>query len=91
MAIKRDLADAGIEYRDQQGRFRDFHSLRSTTASWLVACGVDPKTAQVIMRHCSINLTMSVYAKALGGSEAKAVAALPDLSEEGHHTHVQAG
>ncbi|MHC4680835.1 MAG: tyrosine-type recombinase/integrase, partial [Planctomycetota bacterium] len=78
--IKADLADAGIPYVDDAGRFADFHSLRHTTGSLLAASGVHPKVAQSIMRHSDINLTMSRYTHTLAGQEAKAVAGLPDLS-----------
>lgn len=59
--IKADLADAGIDYVDDAGRYADFHSLRHTTGSLLAASGVHPKVAQSIMRHADINLTMSRY------------------------------
>jgi len=78
--IRADLADAGIDYTDDAGRFRDFHSLRHTTGSWLAANGVHPKVAQAIMRHSDINLTMSRYTHIFRGQEAEAVAKLPDLS-----------
>jgi len=78
--IEADLADASIDYVDESGRFRDFHALRATCASWLAACGVHPKKAQAIMRHSDINLTLSCYTHLLGGDLAKAVASLPDLS-----------
>ena len=78
--IRADLADAGIEYTDEAGRYRDFHSLRHTTGSWLAANGVHPKVAQAIMRHSDINLTMSRYTHVFRGQVAAAVAKLPDLS-----------
>ncbi len=78
--IKADLADAGIAYCDDSGRYVDFHSLRHTTGTLLAAAGVHPKVAQSIMRHSDINLTMSRYTHTLAGQEAKAVAGLPDLS-----------
>ena len=78
--IEADLAAAGIAYTDAQGRYRDFHALRHTTGSWLAANGVHPKIAQAIMRHSTIDLTMSRYTHILRGQEAAAVAKLPDLS-----------
>ncbi len=76
--IAADLADAGISYTDEAGRFRDFHSLRHTTGTWLGANGVHPKVAQAIMRHADINSTMSKYTHVLRGQEREAVAKLPD-------------
>ena len=78
--IKADLADAGIDYVDDAGRYADFHSLRHTTGSLLAASGVHPKVAQSIMRHGDINLTMSLYTHIFRGQESEAVAKLPDLS-----------
>jgi len=78
--LRADLADAGIAYVDEAGRYADFHALRHTTGSWLAANGVHPKVAQTIMRHSDINLTMGRYTHTLRGQEAEAVKSLPDLS-----------
>lgn len=78
--FRADLADAGIPYVDDAGRYCDFHSLRHTTGSLLAASGVHPKVAQSIMRHSDINLTMSRYTHIFKGQESEAVAGLPDLS-----------
>jgi len=78
--IKADLAEAGISYCDESGRYADFHSLRHTTGSLLAASGVHPKTAQSIMRHSTIELTMSRYTHTLTGQEAEAIESLPDFS-----------
>jgi len=43
------------------------------------AAGVHPKVAQAVMRHSSIDLTMSRYTHVFRGQETDAVAALPDL------------
>jgi len=78
--FRADLADAGIDYVDDAGRYADFHSLRHTTGSLLAASGVHPKVAQSIMRHSDINLTMSRYTHVFRGQESEAVAKLPGLS-----------
>jgi integrase len=78
--LRADLADAGIPYVDEAGRFADFHCLRHTTGSLLAASGCHPKVAQSIMRHGDINLTMSLYTHTLRGQESEAVRSLPDLS-----------
>jgi len=77
--LKADLADAGIPYVDDAGRYADFHSLRHSTGSLLAAAGVHPKVIQSIMRHSDINLTMSRYTHIFRGQESEAVAKLPDL------------
>jgi len=77
--VQADLAAAHLVYV-QDGRHFDFHALRHQCASLLAASGVDVKTCQSILRHSDVNLTLSVYGHALRGSEARAVAAMPDLS-----------
>jgi integrase len=79
--IKADLEAAGIAYVDESGRYADFHSLRHTCGTFLAAAGVHPKTAQTIMRHSDINLTMSRYTHTLTGQESQAVESLTDLSQ----------
>jgi len=78
--IRVDLEAAGIDYVDAAGRYADFHSLRHTTASLLAASGCHPKTAQQLLRHSDINLTLSKYSHVLRGQEAQAIGNLPDLS-----------
>jgi integrase len=79
--IQEDLKAAGIAYKDEAGRFADFHSLRHSTGTLLAAAGVHPKTAQTIMRHSDIRLTMGIYTHTLTGQESQAVESLPDLSQ----------
>jgi integrase len=79
--IQADLKEAGIDYKDNSGRYFDFHALRRETGTLLAAAGVHPKVAQSIMRHSDINLTMSLYTHTLRGQESEAVAKLPDLSQ----------
>jgi len=78
--LKVDLKAAKIDYVDDAGRYADFHSLRHTTASLLAATGCHPKTAQQILRHSDVNLTLSKYSHVLRGQESAAIANLPDLS-----------
>ncbi len=78
--LRADLHAAGIPYVDESGRYADFHALRHTTGTLLAASGVHPKTAQSIMRHSTIELTMGRYTHALKGQESRAVERLPDLS-----------
>jgi hypothetical protein len=69
-----------LAYEDGAARVVDFHALRHTPGSLLAASGAHPKVAQAIMRHSSIDLTMSRYTHVFAGQEDRAVAALPDLS-----------
>jgi integrase len=69
----------GIDWQDDEGVL-DFHSLRHSTAGLLATSGVRPKTAQDLMRHSDINLTMSRYTHTLRGQAQEAIESLPDLS-----------
>ena len=70
-----------LSCRDTAGRVVDFHALRHTAGSLLAAAGVHPKVAQSIMRHSTIDLTMSRYTHVFAGQEVNAVAALPDFGK----------
>ncbi|MCA9314594.1 MAG: site-specific integrase [Planctomycetes bacterium] len=59
--VARDLAYAGLDGEDDQGRVLDLHSLRVTFISRLSAAGVHPRTTQALARHAKIDLTMRVY------------------------------
>ena len=78
--LRDDLIAGGINPEDQGRGKVDFHSLRHTFGTLLAASGVHPKTAQELMRHSDINLTMSRYTHILRGQEAQAIAQLPDFS-----------
>jgi len=67
-------------------RCRRNQSLATRKVKGLAASGVHPKTAQQILRHKDINLTMNVYTHVLHGQEAQAVASLPDMSLESVQT-----
>ena len=75
-----EIVEEAIPYIDKGGRYAEFHSLRHTTGSLLAAAGTHPKVAQSIMRHSSIDLTMSRYTHVLRGQESEAIAGLPDFS-----------
>ncbi len=75
--FKRDAVAAGLgtmtrpegaargceEYdlEDASGRALDFHALRVTFVSGLVAAGVHPRVAQALARHAKVETTMAVY------------------------------
>jgi integrase len=75
--LRHDLERAGVAYVDDSGRYADFHSLRGTFASNLIAAGVDVRTAQDLLGHASPMMTLGVYAKAFRGSHQSAIAKLP--------------
>ena len=76
--LRKDIKAAGIEIESQRGLV-DFHGLRHAFGTMLAASGTHPKTAQQLMRHGDINLTMNRYTHVLRGQERQAIAALPDL------------
>lgn len=49
-----------------------FHDLRRTSATGLVAEGVDPKTAQTRLGHSQVRLTLELYAQAVDAADAAA-------------------
>jgi hypothetical protein len=59
---------------DSMGCVVDFHTLRHTTATWLIHEGNDAKTVQSVMRHSTIMLTLDLYGRLFPGAEAQAVA-----------------
>ena len=74
-----DLDAAGIAYRDESGRYADFHVLRHTFITNLANGGVHPKVAQALARHSTITLTMDRYSHTLTGDQADALDVLPDF------------
>lgn len=73
--LKRDLRAAGI---DPVGV--DVHSFRHTTATYLAKAGVVPRTAQSIMRHSDIRLTLGTYTDPALLDMAGALDALPAMN-----------
>lgn len=59
--IRADLALAGLEGIDQAGGRIDFHALRHSFVTHLVASGLNPKIVQQLARHSQISLTMDRY------------------------------
>src|SRR5207237_6342013 len=49
-----------------------FHDLRRTNATALVAGGVDVKTAQTRLGHSDVRLTLEVYAQAVSSADRSA-------------------
>ena len=78
--LRKDCREAGIEIRDASGREVDFHALRVTSASLLVASGVDVKLAQQRLGHHDSSLTLNVYAMTYREAEVDAMRKMPDLT-----------
>jgi integrase len=73
---------AFLSYVDDRGRVVDFHALRKTFITNLCLAGVSPKAAQVLARHCDINLTMNVYTMLSVQEQALAIEALPPIPQQ---------
>ena len=82
--LRGDLEAAGIPYRDDMGRYFDFHALRHQFISNLALAGVHPKVAQVLARHSSISLTMDRYTHVPDAQVAEALDRLPELPAVDH-------
>lgn len=78
--LRKDLEDAGIEYRNGAGRVLDFHAFRHTFITNLVRGGVHPRVAQSLARHSTITLTMDRYSHTVLGDLSAALEVLPDSS-----------
>jgi len=59
--LRADLAKADILYKDASGRVVDFHALRHSYITHLIASGVNPKIVQILARHSTITLTLDRY------------------------------
>jgi len=59
--LRADAERNGIQYRDELGRYADFHALRYTCATWMQRNGVPARFAMKQMRHSDIKLTVKVY------------------------------
>jgi integrase len=68
-----------LAYRDSAGLVADFHALRHTYISRLVASGANVKVAQELARHSSPLLTLGRYAHVQLLDQARALDALPDI------------
>jgi len=79
--LREALARAKVVYRDETGRFADWHALRHTFLTNLVRSDADMKTIQSLGRHATAALTLGTYLHASRDREAAAVAGLPDFTE----------
>ena len=78
--MQKDLARAGIPFKDEQGRRIDLHALRDTFCTNLSTAGVFPRVAMELMRHRDIRQTMKTYTDAAQLPLAAAIQGLPNLS-----------
>ena len=94
--FRKDLAAAGIQFVDAQGRRADFHALRHTLATNLACCGVLPRVAMEFMRHSEMRLTNKTYTDVAHLPLAEAAEMLPKFTtkkgtQKGTHNSDAAG
>jgi hypothetical protein len=56
-----DLKRSGIAKRNDRDLTVDFHSLRKSFVSWLLASGANPRAVQELARHSDLKLTTKTY------------------------------
>jgi integrase/recombinase XerD len=61
--LDKDLRKAGIPKYTKAGKL-DFHALRVTYINLVLDSGVNPKEAQTLARHATLDMTMNVYGRA---------------------------
>ena len=77
--LDRDLVAAGIAKMDERKGRVHLHALRHSTGTHLSTAGVSPRTAQAVMRHSNVNLTMGTYTDQRLLDTSAAVELLPEL------------
>jgi len=77
--LDRDLVAAGIDKIDERKGRVHLHALRHSTGTALSMAGVSPRTAQAVMRHSNVNLTMNTYTDQRLLDTSAAVELLPEL------------
>jgi site-specific recombinase XerD len=76
--LHKDMKAAGISIT-VAGERVDFHALRHTYVTNLVASGMNPKTAMDLARHSDVNLTFARYAHVTTRQKADALKAVKSL------------
>ena len=85
--VRKDMEQAEIPLRDELGRRVDFHSLRMTFGTTLLANGVHPIVVKELMRHSDLKLTTNLYNDSSQLPLAQGVGALPSMAGEMERTH----
>ncbi|XHR28905.1 MAG: tyrosine-type recombinase/integrase [Chthoniobacteraceae bacterium] len=80
--MRKDLAAAGIAYKDDQARQADFHALRGSLCTHLAVHGIDPHTRKEIMRHSELSLTLKNYTDVRQLKTSEAIRVLPAFIPE---------
>ncbi len=86
--FRRDLAAAGIQYIDSEGRFADFHALRMTFSTLLAQLGVAERVRMELNRHSDLRLTAHTYTDVSMLPLSGAVGMLPLLVEDNSDSQI---
>ncbi len=70
---------AFLLYRDESDAVVDFHALRHTYVSWIVASGAAVSVCQQLARHSTPTLTIGVYSHPTLADNRRALDALPGM------------
>ena len=81
--VKKHLAQAGIPYKDAEGKQADFHALRHRLSTNLAKTNVPPRVTMEMMRHSDIRLTMKTYTDAARLPLAEALKGMPNYLPNG--------
>jgi hypothetical protein len=76
--LRFDLEAAGVRYKDDAGRFFDFHSLRCQFCTELDRQGTSPRVVQRLMRHSALEQS-DQYTRPRAVDLQRAVTALPSF------------
>ena len=68
-----------IEYAHERRHRAEFHALRKTFGTLMQLAGVNPRTAQELMRHSDSKLTMQIYTDSNLLPTAAAIHSLPSV------------
>jgi integrase len=88
--LTKDAEANGIPYRDELGRYADFHALRYTWATFLQRNGVAQRFVMKLMRHSDIKLTAKVYTDEMQLPIYDAIKNLPRLDAVPGYTQIRA-
>ena len=77
--LKVDLEAVGIPYKDEAGKYADFHALRHTFISRVVESGASVRVAQELARHSTPTLTIGRYSHTRIHDLSKALDSLPAI------------
>ena len=59
--LQSDAEANGVAYKDDSGRYADFHAMRYTWTTFLQRHGIAQRYAMKLLRHSDIKLTSKVY------------------------------